>query len=143
MKWVTREHPKVDHVSCPWLVQRFILEAVLDGRRVMHFADESGAARSIDPRARRALRVLQAEDGELAGTSAAEDGGGWHGGDGRVRAVDRPRRRRTIPTAAQRTGRRGRDRDPGTGPAAAHARGLTWLSGDHLSRRRSTSSASR
>jgi hypothetical protein len=24
MKWITREHPKVDRVACPWLVQRFI-----------------------------------------------------------------------------------------------------------------------
>jgi rhodanese-related sulfurtransferase len=23
-KWVTREHPKVDRIACPWLVQRFI-----------------------------------------------------------------------------------------------------------------------
>ncbi len=24
MKWITREHPKVDRVACPWLVGRFI-----------------------------------------------------------------------------------------------------------------------
>ena len=24
MKWITREHPKVDRVACPWLIQRFI-----------------------------------------------------------------------------------------------------------------------
>jgi hypothetical protein len=24
MKWVTREHPKVDRVACPWLIQRFV-----------------------------------------------------------------------------------------------------------------------
>ncbi|MBA3376322.1 MAG: chromate resistance protein [Actinobacteria bacterium] len=24
MNWITREHPKVDRVACPWLVQRFI-----------------------------------------------------------------------------------------------------------------------
>ena len=24
MRWVTREHPKVDRVACPWLVGRFI-----------------------------------------------------------------------------------------------------------------------
>jgi hypothetical protein len=23
-KWITREHPKVDRVACPWLVERFI-----------------------------------------------------------------------------------------------------------------------
>ena len=24
MKWITREHVKVDRVACPWLVRRFI-----------------------------------------------------------------------------------------------------------------------
>jgi len=24
MKWITREHPKIDRVACPWLIQRFI-----------------------------------------------------------------------------------------------------------------------
>ena len=24
MKWITREHPRVDRVACPWLVQRFV-----------------------------------------------------------------------------------------------------------------------
>jgi len=48
-EWVTREHPKVDHVSCPWLVQRFILEAVLDGRRVMHFADDQAQREASIP----------------------------------------------------------------------------------------------
>lgn len=24
MKWITREHPKVDRVACPWLIERFI-----------------------------------------------------------------------------------------------------------------------
>jgi hypothetical protein len=24
MKWVTREHPKVDRVACPWLITRFV-----------------------------------------------------------------------------------------------------------------------
>src|SRR5690242_5612566 len=24
MKWITREHVKVDRVACPWLIQRFI-----------------------------------------------------------------------------------------------------------------------
>jgi len=23
-KWITREHPKVDRVACPWLIERFI-----------------------------------------------------------------------------------------------------------------------
>src|SRR6187549_1448310 len=24
MRWVTREHPKIDRIACPWLIQRFI-----------------------------------------------------------------------------------------------------------------------
>ena len=24
MRWITREHPRVDRVACPWLVERFI-----------------------------------------------------------------------------------------------------------------------
>jgi len=24
MQWVTREHPKIDRVACPWLIRRFI-----------------------------------------------------------------------------------------------------------------------
>lgn len=24
MRWITREHPKVDRVACPWLIERFI-----------------------------------------------------------------------------------------------------------------------
>lgn len=24
MKWITREHPKIDRVACPWLIARFI-----------------------------------------------------------------------------------------------------------------------
>lgn len=24
MKWITREHPKVDRVACPWVIERFI-----------------------------------------------------------------------------------------------------------------------
>ena len=24
MRWVTREHVKVDRVACPWLIRRFI-----------------------------------------------------------------------------------------------------------------------
>lgn len=27
MKWVTREHPKIDRIACPWLVARFIDKA--------------------------------------------------------------------------------------------------------------------
>jgi hypothetical protein len=24
MKWVTREHPKIDRIACPWLIKRFV-----------------------------------------------------------------------------------------------------------------------
>ncbi|SMB92521.1 conserved hypothetical protein [Hymenobacter roseosalivarius DSM 11622] len=24
MKWITRERPKIDHIACPWLIQRFV-----------------------------------------------------------------------------------------------------------------------
>jgi len=24
MRWITREHPKIDRVACPWLIKRFI-----------------------------------------------------------------------------------------------------------------------
>ena len=24
MKWITREHPRVDRVACPWLIERFV-----------------------------------------------------------------------------------------------------------------------
>jgi hypothetical protein len=26
MKWITREHPRVDRVACPWLIERFVDE---------------------------------------------------------------------------------------------------------------------
>src|SRR5438552_12291477 len=43
---------------------------------------------------------------------------GWHGGAGCARAADRPRQTRQVPSGGERTGRRARDPDPGTGPAA-------------------------
>src|SRR5438132_13117760 len=24
MRWITREHPKIDRIACPWLIKRFI-----------------------------------------------------------------------------------------------------------------------
>lgn len=24
MKWITREHPKIDRIACPWLIKRFV-----------------------------------------------------------------------------------------------------------------------
>jgi len=23
-KWITREHPKIDRIACPWLIKRFV-----------------------------------------------------------------------------------------------------------------------
>ena len=47
MKWITREHPKIDRIACPWLILRFIdaqsefYYAPPD--RVMPMAEEIGA----------------------------------------------------------------------------------------------------
>ena len=47
MKWVTREHPKIDRVACPWLVARFIDREpeflFVPPDRVLAVAAESGA----------------------------------------------------------------------------------------------------
>ncbi|MGO4125260.1 chromate resistance protein ChrB domain-containing protein [Inquilinus sp. YAF38] len=47
MKWVTREHPKIDRIACPWLVARFIDEApeflYVPPERVLDTARETGA----------------------------------------------------------------------------------------------------
>jgi hypothetical protein len=24
MKWITREHPKIDRIACPWLIKRLV-----------------------------------------------------------------------------------------------------------------------
>ena len=46
-KWVTREHPKVDRIACPWLIRRFIepeAEFVyVPTERVFAVATETGA----------------------------------------------------------------------------------------------------
>lgn len=47
MKWITREHPKIDRIACPWLVTRFVDEApeflYVPGGDVMRVAAETGA----------------------------------------------------------------------------------------------------
>lgn len=47
MKWVTREHPKIDRIACPWLVARFIDEQpdflYVPADRVLAVARETGA----------------------------------------------------------------------------------------------------
>ena len=47
MKWVTREHPKIDRIACPWLIARFIDKApeflYVPADRVAAIAAETGA----------------------------------------------------------------------------------------------------
>jgi hypothetical protein len=47
MKWITREHPKIDRIACPWLIARFIDPHAeflyVPGKDVMRVATESGA----------------------------------------------------------------------------------------------------
>jgi len=46
-KWVTREHPKIDRIACPWLVSRFINSMAefiyVPPERVLTVAQETGA----------------------------------------------------------------------------------------------------
>lgn len=47
MKWITREHPRVDRVACPWLIERFIDRSAefiyVPGPEVMAEAQKRGA----------------------------------------------------------------------------------------------------
>ena len=47
MKWVTREHPKIYRIACPWLIARFIDKTpeflYVPGDQVMKVAAETGA----------------------------------------------------------------------------------------------------
>jgi len=47
MKWITREHVKVDRVACPWLIKRFVDPAAqflfVPGDQVMAAAAREGA----------------------------------------------------------------------------------------------------
>lgn len=47
MKWITREHPKIDRIACPWLVARFVDESpeflFVPAADVMRIATETGA----------------------------------------------------------------------------------------------------
>ena len=47
MQWITRGHPKIDRIACPWLVARFIDESpeflYVPGCEVMRIAAETGA----------------------------------------------------------------------------------------------------
>jgi hypothetical protein len=47
MKWITREHPKIDRIACPWLVARFVDDdpefLYVPGGKVMEIVAETGA----------------------------------------------------------------------------------------------------
>jgi len=47
MQWVTREHPKIDRIACPWLIARFIDKQpeflYVPADQVMTVAAETGA----------------------------------------------------------------------------------------------------
>jgi len=47
MKWVTREHPKIDRIACPWLIARFIDPTpeflYVPGGEVLKVAAQTGA----------------------------------------------------------------------------------------------------
>jgi hypothetical protein len=47
MKWITREHVKVDRVACPWLIKKFVDEeaefAFVPSDQVMEIAKSEGA----------------------------------------------------------------------------------------------------
>ncbi len=47
MKWVTREHPRIDRIACPWLISRFIDEQAeflyVPAGEVMAVAQAQGA----------------------------------------------------------------------------------------------------
>lgn len=47
MKWITREHPKIDRIACPWLVARFVDASpeflYVPAGDVMRIATETGA----------------------------------------------------------------------------------------------------
>jgi len=47
MKWVTRAHPKIDRIACPWLIARFIDDnpefLYVPGGEVLKVAAQTGA----------------------------------------------------------------------------------------------------
>lgn len=47
MQWITREHPKIDRIACPWLVTRFVDESpqflYVPAGDVLRIATETGA----------------------------------------------------------------------------------------------------
>jgi len=47
VKWVTREHPKIDRIACPWLIARFIDREAeflyVPAAEVLKVAEQTGA----------------------------------------------------------------------------------------------------
>jgi hypothetical protein len=47
MKWITREHPKIDRIACPWLILRFIDREAefqyVPTDQVLSMAEQTGA----------------------------------------------------------------------------------------------------
>lgn len=47
MQWITREHPKIDRIACPWLIARFIDPQAeflfVPPEQVLSIAQQSGA----------------------------------------------------------------------------------------------------
>ena len=61
MRWITREHPKIDRVACPWLLKRFI--------------DPDGELLFAPPAAVRARAVeLNATPYDVEGVELSHDG---------------------------------------------------------------------
>lgn len=68
MKWVTREHPKIDRIACPWLIARFIDSdpefLYVPSNKVLDTARETGAIPYDIP------GVEMGHDGELCSFDA-------------------------------------------------------------------------
>ena len=61
MRWITREHPKIDRIACPWLIARFI-----DDAPEFHFAPPA----DVLPRA----ESLGATPFDIEGVELTHDG---------------------------------------------------------------------
>ena len=68
MKWITREHPKIDRIACPWLIARFIDETpqflYVPASEVLEVAAQTGAVPYDIP------GVEYGHDGELCSFDA-------------------------------------------------------------------------
>lgn len=68
MKWITREHPKIDRIACPWLIARFIDETpqflYVPATEVLEVAAQTGAVPYDIP------GVEYGHDGELCSFDA-------------------------------------------------------------------------